>query len=121
MAAKDGKEKPRDLAPRPLVGLGWRWGLRVRGWLWGRHVEPRQRRAQRIKPRGVGISVVCDAATDCRRHRGVLVIGKVNCRHGPDIIGRYLSSKNRGDMPAPELRASSFFALPFGMLTFELV
>jgi hypothetical protein len=50
-------------------------------------------RAQRIKARGVGISVAFDDATDCRCHRGQLVVGKVNCRHGPDIIGRDLSSK----------------------------
>ena len=33
------------LSPRPLVGFGWRRGLRERG----RRVEPRQRRAQRIR------------------------------------------------------------------------
>jgi hypothetical protein len=65
-------------------------------WLCGRRVEPRQGRPKRIKARGVGISVAFDDATDCRRHCGKLVVGEVNCRHGPDIIGRYLSSKERG-------------------------
>jgi hypothetical protein len=62
-------------------------------------LEPRQRRAQRIKARRVGISVAVDDATDCRCHRGKLVGGEVNYRHGLDIIGRDLSSKERGDMP----------------------
>ena len=26
-------------------------------------------------------------------YRGELVVGEINCRHGPDIIGRHLSSK----------------------------
>jgi hypothetical protein len=37
-------------------------------------------------------------APDCRCHRGQLVGGEVNCRHGPDIIGRHLSSKERVDI-----------------------
>jgi hypothetical protein len=53
-----------------------------------RRVEPRQRRAQGIKARRVRISVAFDDATDCRCHRGQLVVGEVNCRHGPNIIGR---------------------------------
>jgi hypothetical protein len=47
----------------------------------------------------VGISVAFDDATDCRCYRGQLVGGEINCRHGPDIIGRQLSSKKRGEMP----------------------
>ena len=39
------------------------------------------------------ISVAGDDATDCRCHCDQLVGGEVNCRHGPDIIGRHLSSK----------------------------
>ena len=41
------------LSPRPLVGFGWRRGLRFGGWLWG-IVELHQRRAERNEPRGVG-------------------------------------------------------------------
>jgi hypothetical protein len=41
----------------------------------------------------VGISVAFDDATDCRCHRGQLVGGEVNRRHGPDISGRQMSSK----------------------------
>ena len=44
-------------------------------------------------------TVVFDDAADCGCYRGELVVGKVNCRHGPDIIGRHLSSKERDDMP----------------------
>jgi hypothetical protein len=47
-----------------------------------RRLQPRQRRAQRVKARRVGISVAGDDATDCRCHRGQLVVGEVNCRHG---------------------------------------
>jgi hypothetical protein len=53
-----------------------------------RRVEPRQRRAQGIKARRVRISVAFDDATDCRCYRGQLVVGEMNCRHGPNIIGR---------------------------------
>jgi hypothetical protein len=49
--------------------------------LW-RHVEPRQRGPQRIEARRARISVVFDEAPDCRCHRGELVVGKVNRRHG---------------------------------------
>jgi hypothetical protein len=45
-------------------------------------LEPRQRRPQRIKPRGVGILVVLYEAPDGRGDSGQLVFGKVNCRHG---------------------------------------
>jgi hypothetical protein len=70
------------LSPRPLVGFGWRRGLRGRRWLEGqRRVEPRHRRAQRIQAWGVGISVAFDDATDCRCYRGQLVGGEVNRRH----------------------------------------
>jgi hypothetical protein len=48
-----------------------------------RCIQSRQRRAQRIKARRVRKSVAFDNATDCRCHRGQLVVGKVNCRHGP--------------------------------------
>lgn len=40
-----------------------------------------------------GESVVFNGAPDCRCYRGELVVGEVNCRHGPDIIGRNLFSK----------------------------
>jgi hypothetical protein len=90
----------RVLAPRPPVGFGWRRSLRGRGWLRGRRgdffaetlslggrgllgrVEPRQRRARRIKAWSVGISVAFDDAADCRRHCSELVVRKSNCRHG---------------------------------------
>jgi hypothetical protein len=68
------------------------------GLLWGR-LELSQRRAQRIKPRGVGKFVVFDGAPEGRCYRGKFVVGEVNCRHGPDIIGRHLSSKKRDDLP----------------------
>jgi hypothetical protein len=38
-------------------------------------------RPQRIQTRGVGISIAFDDATDCRCHRGQLVVGEVNYRH----------------------------------------
>ena len=71
-----------------------------------RRVEPRQRRAQGIKARRVRISVAFDDATDCRCHRGQLVVGEVNCRHGLDIIGLYLSSKERVDVYLSERAVS---------------
>jgi hypothetical protein len=65
------------LSPRPLVDFGWRRGLRGRSWLEGqRRVEPRQRRAQRIQARGVGILVVLYEAPDGRGDRGQLVGGR---------------------------------------------
>ena len=86
----------RRLSPRPLIVFGVRRGLRERGWLCGR-LELSQRRAQRIEARCVGKPVVFDGAPDGRRHRGKLVVGEIDCRHGPDIIGRQLSSKERGE------------------------
>jgi hypothetical protein len=86
----------RVLSPRPVVGLGWRRGLRERGWprcprhrlaLACQHdclVQLRHRCTHRNEPRGVGEFVVFDGAPDCRRYRGKLVVGEVNCRHGPD-------------------------------------
>ena len=79
----------RLLSPRPLVGFGWRGflrrtlgrGLRVWGWL-QRRVEPRQRRAQRIKARGARKSVRLDGMSDCCGYGGELVVGEVNRRHG---------------------------------------
>jgi hypothetical protein len=41
--------------------------------------------------------IAFDGAPDCRCHRGKLVGGEVNCRHGPDIVGRHLPSKKRLD------------------------
>ena len=70
----------------PLVGFGWRRGLRERRWRWG-CLELSQRRAQRIEAWCVRVSVVFDGAPDCRRYRGKLVVGEVNYRHGPDILG----------------------------------
>ena len=49
----------------------------------------------------MGESVVFNGAPDCRCYRGELVIGEVNCRHGPDIIGRNLFSKERFEVPEP--------------------
>ena len=46
-------------------------------------LQPRQRRAQRIQARRVGISVAFDEATDCRCDRGELVVREVNGRHDP--------------------------------------
>jgi hypothetical protein len=91
---RDDEARPPRLSPRPLVSLGWGRGLRERGWLCGR-LELSQRRAQRIEPRRVGKPVVLDGAPDCRCRRGEFVVGEINCRHGPDIIGRHLSSKKR--------------------------
>ena len=45
----------------------------------------------------MGKSVVFDVAPDCRCYRGEFVVGEVNCRHGPDIVGRHLPSKKRLD------------------------
>ena len=42
-----------------------------------------QHRAKRIKTRCVRKLVVFDGAPDDRRYRGELVVGEVNCRHGP--------------------------------------
>jgi hypothetical protein len=81
----------RRLSPRPLVGFGWRRGLRERSWLWRGFFQPRlswyevssfrrvelpQRRAQRIQARGERKSVRLDGAPDCRRYRGELVAGE---------------------------------------------
>ena len=65
----------------PACRLGWRRGLRLRGWLCGR-LKPRQRGAQRVEARGARKAVVFDGAPDCRCYRGELVGGEVNCRHG---------------------------------------
>jgi hypothetical protein len=82
------------LSPRPLVSLAWRMGLRVRARLWGRlRIELRQRHPQRIKPRRVRKPVRLDDAPNCRGNSSELVVGEVNCRRRPDIIGRNLSSK----------------------------
>jgi hypothetical protein len=43
-------------------------------------------------------SVRLDGAPDGRCYCGKLVVREVNCRHGPDIIGRYLSSKEMVNM-----------------------
>ena len=48
----------------------------------GRRLEPRQRRPQRIQSRSVRIPVASDDTTNGRCHRGQLVVGEVNCRHG---------------------------------------
>jgi hypothetical protein len=47
-------------------------------------------------------------------YRGQLVVGAVNCRHGPDIIGRHLSSKKTVDMPnrAVTIRRVEIIARP---------
>ena len=71
-----------------------------------RRLEPRQPRAQRIKARGVRTFVVFDGALDCRCYHGKLVVGEVNCRHGLDIIGLYLSSKERVDVYSSERAVS---------------
>jgi hypothetical protein len=65
-----------------VMRAGCRRPLRGRAWL-RRRLEPRQRRTQRVKARRVGISVFFDDAPDCRCHRSELVVGEVNCRHGP--------------------------------------
>ena len=52
-------------------------------------LELSQRRAQRIKARGVGESVVLYGAPDCRCYCGELVVGEGNCRlkqTGLDIL-----------------------------------
>jgi hypothetical protein len=49
--------------------------------------------------RGAGGNLSVSMAPDGRFCRGELVVREVNCRHDPDIIGRHLSSKERGDMP----------------------
>ena len=94
-----------------MIDFGWRRGLRERGWLWGR-LELSQRRAQRIEARGVGKSVVFDGAPDRRCCRSKLVVGEVNCRHGPDIIGRQLSSKERGEFAWRVPRATCLYPQP---------
>ena len=74
--------RTRLLSPRPLGGSGWRRALGVRGWLRSR-IELAQRRTQRIEARRVRKTVDGYGAPDCRCHRGKLVVGEVNCRHGP--------------------------------------
>jgi hypothetical protein len=65
----------------------------VRGWLWGR-VELPQCRAQRIQARGVRKSVRLDGVrTAAVTAANSSSVREVNCRHGPDIIGRYLFNK----------------------------
>ena len=77
---------PTGLAPRPLVALGrrrLRVRLSLRGWLRRRRgVELCQRGAERVQTWGAGEPVFVDEAPDRRRHRGQLVVGEVNCRHG---------------------------------------
>ena len=53
----------------------------------------------------MGKPVVFDGAPDCRCYRGELVVGEVNCRHGPDIIGRHLSSKEMFEVTEPGVSA----------------
>jgi hypothetical protein len=53
-----------------------------------RRIALRQRRAQRVEAWGAWEPVFFDGAPDCRHHCGVLVLGKINCRHGSDVIGR---------------------------------
>jgi hypothetical protein len=53
-------------------------GLPGSGLYWTEQAPP----APAIKTRRVGIAVAFDDATDCRCHRGQLVVGKINCRHG---------------------------------------
>jgi hypothetical protein len=95
----------RELSPGALGGFGRRRGLRGRAWFCGR-LELPQRRPQRVKAWGVGISIALDDVADCRRYRGELVGREVNYRHGPNVIGRDLSSKEMVDMPRspPSLR-----------------
>jgi hypothetical protein len=52
----------------------------------------------------VGKSVVFDGPPDGRCYRGKLVVGEVNCRHSPDIIGRHLSIKESATCVAPARR-----------------
>jgi hypothetical protein len=47
-----------------------------------------------------------DGAPDGRRYRGELVVREVNCRHGPDIIGRHLFSKEMFEVPEPGVSTS---------------
>ena len=75
------------LSPRPLVGFGWRRCLRgnpisPEGKIVACRLEPRQRRAQRIKARRQRIPVVFNGAPDCRCHRGQLVVREVKYWHG---------------------------------------
>jgi hypothetical protein len=51
-------------------------------------------------------SVVFCGAPDRRCHRGELVVGEVNYRHGLDIIGLYWSSKERVDVYLSERAVS---------------
>ena len=90
----DASRADAGLSPSALVVLGWRRGLRVRGQLCGR-VQLPQRRAQRIKPRGVGKSVAYDGLPDGRCRRGKLGGGEVNCRHGPPPTCAVLAAPSR--------------------------
>jgi hypothetical protein len=83
------------LSPRPLVGFGRRRGFRfksadfcrfVRGRDWLKlRLHLRQGRLQRIQARGVRKLVVFDGAPDRRSNSGQLVVGEVNCQHGPPL------------------------------------
>jgi hypothetical protein len=53
--------------------------------------------------RGVRKSVRFDGPPDGRCYRGELFVGEGNCRHGPDMIGRHLSSKDRVDIATPDV------------------
>jgi hypothetical protein len=41
-----------------------------------------QRRAHRVEARGAAKPVCLDGAPDCRGYGCVLVVGKIDCRHG---------------------------------------
>jgi hypothetical protein len=56
----------------------------------------------------VGKLVVFDGAPDRRCYRSKLVVGEVNCRHGSDIIGRHLSSKEAFVREAFMVRENDF-------------
>jgi hypothetical protein len=56
------------------------------GWLSGRRLELAQRRAQRVKPRGMRKPILVDGAPDCRRQRSKLIVAEVNCRLGAERV-----------------------------------
>jgi hypothetical protein len=85
------------LSPRPLVGFRWRRGLWVQGWLWGRRrfqLSP----ALSAADQGAGREEICPSRWRAGRPLLLWLVREVNCRHRPDIIGRYLSSKERVNM-----------------------
>jgi hypothetical protein len=77
--AQKGRSRPLAGRLRGLAGGFAAWPI---GRWRRRRIELCQRRAHRVEARGAGEPVCLDGAPDCRRYGCVLVVGKIDCRHG---------------------------------------